>query len=127
MLNKGDRLPQFETTTVDDVRVSYRELWQKKNLALVCLPEDSSPEASAYVASLRESIPVLAARDAVCVVTTGAIEGVPSPGVLVADRWGEVQWVSAAARPADLPPPDQIAAWLGFVQIQCPECEGEVH
>jgi len=28
---------------------------------------------------------------------------------------------------AGLPSPREIAAWLRFVEIQCPECEGEVH
>ncbi len=40
MLNKGDHIPRFECTTIDDVHVSYADLWQKKNLALVCLSED---------------------------------------------------------------------------------------
>jgi hypothetical protein len=27
----------------------------------------------------------------------------------------------------ELPSAREIAAWLHFVEIQCPECEGEVH
>jgi hypothetical protein len=127
MLNKGDHVPRFEITTIDDIRVNYADLWQKKNLALVCLSEDDTPEAQEYIQELRDALPALAAHDAVVVVTTTAIEGMPLPGCAVADRWGEMQWIAPAVRVADLPPAREIAAWLQFVEIQCPECEGEVH
>ena len=127
MLNKGDHVPRFEIVTIDDIRVNYADLWQKKNLALVCLSEDSSPDAQSYIQQLREALPVLAVHDAVVVVTTTAIDGMPLPGCAVADRWGQMQWVASANRVADLPSPREIAAWLQFVEIQCPECEGEVH
>ena len=57
MLNKGDHVPRFEITTVDDVRVNYADVWQKKNLALVCLSEDDSPDAQSYIQQLREALP----------------------------------------------------------------------
>jgi hypothetical protein len=127
MLGKGDRVPHFEIVTVDDIRVNYADLWQKKNLALVCLAEESSPDAKGYIQQLREALPALAVHDAVVVVTTNPVEGMPLPGCAVADRWGELQWIAASDKVADLPSPREIAAWLRFVEIQCPECEGEVH
>lgn len=127
MLNKGDHVPGFDIVTIDDIRVNYADLWQKKNLALVCLADDNSPDARTYIQQLREALPALAAHDAVVVVTTTPIEGMPLPGCAVADRWGEMQWVTEAGRVAELPSPREIAAWLRFVEIQCPECEGEVH
>jgi hypothetical protein len=127
MLNKGDHVPRFEITTIDDIPVNYADLWQKKNLALVSLTEDDSLEAQSYIEELREALPALAAHDAVVVVTTTGIEGMPQPGCAVADRWGEVQWIASAESVAGLPSPREIAAWLQFVEIQCPECEGEVH
>ena len=127
MLNKGDHVPRFDITTVDDVRVNYADLWQKKNLALVCLTEDASAESQSYIQQLRDALPALATHDAVVVVTTTPIDGMPLPGCAVADRWGEMQWVASADRIANLPSPREIAAWLQFVEIQCPECEGEVH
>lgn len=127
MLNKGDHVPRFAITTVDDVRVDYADLWQKKNLALVCLSEDDSPDAQSYIQELRDALPALTARDAVVVVTTTPIEGMPLPGCAVADRWGEMQWITSADHVAGLPSAREIAAWLRFVEIQCPECEGEVH
>lgn len=127
MLNKGDHVPRFDITTIDDIRVNYADLWQKKNLALVCLPADTSPDTQSYIEQLREALPALSTHDAAVVVTTTPIEGMPLPGCAVADRWGEMQWITGAERVADLPSPREIAAWLHFVEIQCPECEGEVH
>jgi hypothetical protein len=66
-------------------------------------------------------------HDAVVVVTTTPIEGMPLPGCAVADRWAEMQWIASAEHVAGLPSAREIAAWLHFVEIQCPECEGEVH
>ena len=109
------------------MRVNYADLWQKKNLALVCLSDDSSPDAQSYIQQLREALPALAVHDAVVVVTTTPIEGMPLPGCAVADRWGEMQWIMSAERVTELPDPREIAARLRFVEIQCPECEGEVH
>jgi hypothetical protein len=127
MLNKGDHVPQFELTTIDDVRVKYADLWQKKNLVLVCIPDDDSEDAQSYVQQLREALPALAAHDAVVVVTTTRVEGIPLPGCAVADRWGELQWVAGPEQAKDLPSAHEISAWLHYVEIQCPECEGEVH
>ncbi len=127
MLGKGDRIPRFDIVTIDDVRVNYADLWQKKNLALVCLSDDESSEAQDYIQELREALPALAAHDAVVVVTTSEIEGMPLPGCAVADRWGELQWITSSDRVSALPSAREIAAWLQFVEIQCPECEGEVH
>jgi len=99
----------------------------EKNLALVCLSEDDSPDAQSYIQELREAQKALAAHDAVVVVTTTPIEGMPLPGCAVADRWGEMQWIASAQKVAELPSAREIEAWLHFVEIQCPECEGEVH
>ena len=127
MLNKGDHVPRFECTTIDDIHISYADLWQKKNLALVCLSEDDSPDAQSYIQELREAQKALAAHDAVVVVTKTRIEGMPLPGCAVADRWGEMQWIATARSVTELLSAREIAAWLHFVEIQCPECEGEVH
>ena len=127
MLGKGDRVPRFEIVTVDDIPVNYADVWQKKNLALVCLCEDASADAQGYIRQLREALPALAVHDAVVVVTTDVVEGLPLPGCAVADRWGELQWITSSDKVADLPSPREIAAWLQFVEIQCSECEGEVN
>ena len=64
MLDKGDHVPRFEIVTIDDIPVNYADLWQKKNLALVCLAEDDSADAQGYIKQLREALPALAVHDA---------------------------------------------------------------
>lgn len=44
--------------------------------------------------------------------------------VIVTDEWGQVHFVSDAGAGHDLPAPIQIADWIRFLAIQCPECEG---
>ncbi len=57
------------------------------------------------------------------VVTTSAIEGVPQPGAVVADRWGEIHHVTTIDPTA--PDLDDLVEWVRFVRMQCPECQGE--
>ena len=114
----------FTARNADGTLVRYDDIWQRKNLLLVSLPPDD-PKAAAYATSLSVLEGDLAAYDTALLVTTTRIEGVPSPGVVVADRWGEVYYVQEADRAADLPPPDELIDWLRFVRNECPECQGE--
>lgn len=65
------------------------------------------------------------AHDTAVVFTSAAIGGVPSPGVLIADRWGEIYYVAPTVDDPEMPEPDALIEWLRFVQYQCPECQGE--
>ena len=67
----------------------------------------------------------LTAHDTECVITREQVEGVPCPGVITADRWGEICFVAEAGTIAALPPVAELVEWLHYVQIQCPECQGE--
>ena len=119
-----DPMPMFTASSADGTLVHYDGIWQRKNLLLVSLPYDD-PTAAAYATSLSVLEPELATYDAVLLVTTTRVEGVPSPGVVVADRWGEVYYVQKADRAADLPAPDELIDWVRFVRNECPECQGE--
>ena len=44
--------------------------------------------------------------------------------VAVADEWGEVYFAGIAGAEHKFPAPVEIAAWVRFIAIQCPECEG---
>jgi hypothetical protein len=104
--------------------VSYRSIWQHANLVLVCLrdtlPADDGvrDRMQAYTSGSR----ALAAADVACVITRDAG---PSPGVIVADRWGEIAYVAAASDVQGLPSADALADWIEYLRSQCPECEGE--
>jgi peroxiredoxin len=46
--------------------------------------------------------------------------------LLIADQWGELFLVQSGSPGShDLPSPEEVAEWLRFVAIQCPECQGE--
>jgi hypothetical protein len=118
-----DLMPMFTAAGADGTAVRYEDIWQRKNLLLVSLPEDD-PASRAYVQSFAVIEPELAMYDAALIVTTG-IEGIPSPGVVVADRWGEVYYVQNADRASRLPTPNELMEWLRYVRNECPECQGE--
>ncbi|HEX8904578.1 MAG TPA: redoxin domain-containing protein [Longimicrobiaceae bacterium] len=51
--------------------------------------------------------------------------GIEGAGVVIADQWGEVAHVADAGAGHDLPDPREIARWVQYLAIRCPECEGE--
>jgi hypothetical protein len=119
-----DLMPMFTASGADGTPVRYADIWQRKNLLLVSLPGDD-PTALAYATSLSVLESDLAVYDAAILVTRTRIEGIPSPGVVVADRWGEVYYVQEADLASRLPSPNELMDWLRFVRSECPECQGE--
>jgi hypothetical protein len=122
-LQRGDQLPHFEVRTVDGTEFRYATIWQRANLVLVTLPESSGESPSAAELSARQ--PEFLNRKGVCVITREAVAGLPTPGALVADRWGEVVHVATASDEGGLPTPAELLEWLDYVERKCPECEGE--
>jgi hypothetical protein len=106
-------------------RFAYSDIWQRKNLVLVSLPHEESDGSAKYLAQLAIGTSELTGNDTACLITRNSIPGVPAPGVVVADRWGEIHHVTHAARVEDLPSLHELVEWLRYVQSQCPECEGE--
>ena len=119
-----DLMPMFAARTDDGSLFRYQDIWQRKNLVLVTLSEDD-PTRTAYTTSLRTLGESAASGDTAVVVTNSRIDSVPCPGVVVADRWGEIYNVQAAAQASDLPTADDLSEWVRYVQVQCPECQGE--
>jgi hypothetical protein len=116
-------LPHFTVTSDAGETVAYSDLWQRRNLLLIVV--DRSREAEAYVARLRSRMPELTAHETACVITRDSIEGVGCLAAVVADRWGEVHYAAEPPSAAGLPGPDELIEWLRYVQMQCPECQGE--
>jgi hypothetical protein len=127
MLKPHDHVPHFAVTDIDGAAVTYRAIWQHSHLVLVCLGNDTAREdrdrerLQAYIRSIR----ALAAGDVACIITRDPVPALPAPGAIVADRWGEIAYVVRAAHVRSLPAPDELAEWIGYLRIQCPECEGE--
>jgi len=124
LLRRGDDVPHVEFRTFDGRTVSYRAIWQHRNLVLIALPS-GDPAADQYRSGVVTQLDDLRALDAECVITCDAVVGLPAPGVLIADRWGEIVHVTAPPDVAGLPAPDEIVEWLEYTQRRCPECEGE--
>ncbi len=125
MLSVGDLVPHFTVKTLDGSEFSYSQVWQKRNLVMVTLPATPAEPERDYLLSLDRVAEDFQRSEAAFVLTREAVPGLPAPGVVVADRWGEIVDLQSAARVADLPRPRELAEWLGFVRNRCPECEGE--
>jgi hypothetical protein len=72
-------------------------------------------------------MPALTERHTECVITRDVVAGAPSPGIVVADRWGEIVHVARGSQGTPLPEPDELLEWIDYVQHQCPECQGEAN
>jgi hypothetical protein len=125
MLVQGDLVPHVELQTIDGRRFRYSDIWQQRNLVLVTIPGGHSASADRYASDLTARAGELAEQQTDCVITRNGVPGLPAPGVLVADRWGEIVYVSSAGDAADLPPAGELVDWIAHVQTRCPECEGE--
>lgn len=122
-LQRGDAVPHFEVRTLEGTVLGYSAVWQRQNLVLVALPAGGGD--GDYLSALSARRAEFHDRASACVVTRDHVEGLPSPGVLVADRWGEIVFVATGSHVADLPPPAELLDWLEYVGHRCPECEGE--
>jgi peroxiredoxin len=120
-LRIGDLVPHFEARAIDATLVRYREIWQRRNLVLVSLPPSGYDE---YFETIRSRAHEFDERDTELVITRDEIAGLPTPSVIVADRWGEIVHVQCG-REAPLPSADALLEWVAHVQHKCPECEGE--
>lgn len=125
MLQTGDLVPHFTVTSFSGESFDYSDIWQRKNLVLVSLPQTESAAITRFVDQLTARMSDLTGDDSACVITQTSVSGVPSPGIVVADRWGEIHHLAGGKTVDDLPGPDDVIEWLRYVQRQCPECEGE--
>jgi hypothetical protein len=124
MLRTGDPLPHFSVTALDGRRVTYATIWQQQIVVLVILPAAEPTPSLARVQAFAAELQA-ACGDAECVITRDGVDGVPCPGAVVADRWGEVVHVASSAHPGELPDAPDLIEWVEHVRNRCPECEGE--
>lgn len=126
MLQPGDIVPHFQVTNLQGGAVSYSSIWQRRNLVLVTLPVvDADQGSSGYVTELLTQGPAATGDDTAWVITHDTVSGVPCPGAVVADRWGEIIRITAASHVGELPRAQDLVEWVTYVQHRCPECEGE--
>ena len=129
VLRKRDGMPHFEVTTVDGQRVRYADIWQHRNLVFVSV--DSGDES--YGRALAARADDFAAAETALVVSAEPIRGVPTPGVVVADQWGEIVYVFDGRHPDEarrldrrgttpMPSSRELLDWVTFIRMKCPEC-----
>ncbi|MCC6559802.1 MAG: hypothetical protein IT478_00480 [Xanthomonadales bacterium] len=115
-------------TRIDGRTFAYADIWQQRNLLLVCLAggdADGGRQTAAYAASLTAHDDEFQEYETTVVITSERVTGLPSPAAIVADRWGEIVAIEPAPDVASLPDVSDLLAWLRFVAHACPECEGE--
>jgi hypothetical protein len=125
MLQRGELVPHFAVARLDGSLASYDDIWQRKNLLFVLLPDEESGERAEYVSQIGDRSQEITGHETECVITTDGVLDLPRPAVVIADRWGEIYFVGNGPRFTDLPTIDEILEWLRFVEHECPECQGE--
>lgn len=118
-------VPHFEITDIYGQRIRYVDLWQHRNLVFVHLDPSRVKYTEQYVSDLVARAPEFANAETAIVISTERVDGLPSPGIAIADRWGEM--VAARTLDAQTSPPsvDELLEWITFVEEQCPECPPE--
>jgi hypothetical protein len=90
MLRRGDHVPHFSIRDLDGHEVAYDLIWQRQNLLLALIDPGDPDGAAAFADHLGGRLADLTAHDTACVVTRDVVAGAPSPGIVIADRWGEI-------------------------------------
>jgi hypothetical protein len=124
MLRRGDQVPHVEMKTVGGELFRYASIWQHKNLVLVALPGDA-PAGGYDALEQATRSDACQQRESVCVITRDRVPGLQAPAALVADRWGEIVYVTETSRAGELPSSSDLLDWLDYLDRRCPECEGE--
>ena len=120
-MQKGDLVPHFTVMTVQGDTARYDTHWQRRNVVVL---STAGQPAETAAAALRQAVPDPAALTAACIITAEPIGGSTRPLLLVADQWGEIIEIDEADRVDDLPIP-ALGRVLEYLEIRCPECEGE--
>ena len=123
VLGPGLHVPHVDLITAAGDRVRYADLWQRRALLLITVRDPA--DAGAFEEALGDRDGEIDALGAKAVVSATTLEGLPHPGILVADRWGEICHVSPRPESCTTTFVDELMSWLQFVQARCPECEGE--
>lgn len=116
-------VPHFDATTLDGRRIRYQDIWQHQNLVLVIGDPHDREAVAHYALQLHAREAEFDREQTTVVITTDSVPTLPAPTVLVADRWGEILYLSTlAGQPSSFPDADELLSWVHFAESQCPEC-----
>jgi len=113
-MQRGDIVGHFDVRTAGGDPFSYLSIWQRKNLVLITLTATATDDEG-YLRELERHEAKFSERNSVCVVARGDLPGLPAPGALIADQWGEIVHVVAAIDVTDLPTPHELLEWVEYV------------
>lgn len=117
MFEPREKVTHFLVRARDGATVDYRTIWQNAQLLLVCLDDSSTSDRLTIIADeLAGRQDELADIQSRLVVTYDEVLRAPRPGVLIADRWGEVYATLDASASTSA---DDLIEWLRFVQRKC--------
>lgn len=123
---RGDLVAHFTALLRDGTLFDSAEIWQRRNLLLVVLPEDTSKEVRRYAAALDDKTDAIVGFTARCVITSQPVADISPAGLVIADRWGEVYFAVSGVSVSNLPNVVEILECLRYIEHECPECQGEV-
>lgn len=114
-------MPHFSVYSTDGALIAYRDIWQRRNLLLISVPASSEfrDVPQGYVSGLAARARDLALYETTVIVTHDALDGLPSPGVLIADRWGEVYFVYAPGGVTGMPAVDDLVDCVKVIAYKC--------
>ena len=123
-LRHGDAVPHFVLRGHDGTAVDYvATIWQRRSLVFVAVT--STHRHKPYVDELTRRTASFNEHESTVVITQDRIRGLPAPGLLIADRWGEIVHIVTPKVLTDLPCVSTLLQWVEAVEHRCPECEGE--
>jgi peroxiredoxin len=97
---------------------AHLDAYRQEEAAVIAIGPDD-PAENRQLAT-RPALPFPFLSDpAGCVI---AQQGLATPSLIIADRWGEIWAAWLGGTNHQLPSEQDILQWLSFIEAQCPEC-----
>lgn len=110
-------MPHFVVRTTEGTTVDYRSIWQRDQLLLICLDQSAASDPLLRLAwDLAARGKDLSVVETSLVVTREPIAGLPCPGLVLADRYGEIFWTR---EPGGVTDADDVIDTLRVMQSRC--------